>query len=108
MKVWVYPEKTYEELGAVRWEVEWDVMTKGYHARVAADPNYESDMDSDFAFAYRTFKTEKSAKAFARKIVKAGDTAGGAARVQKQVVDWFVEEDRVAEWADVGETDYVD
>jgi hypothetical protein len=35
------------------------------------------------------------------------DLAFGAAYIQKQVVGWFVQEDRVGEWQDVGESEEV-
>jgi len=34
-------------------------------------------------------------------------SAYGSATVTEQVVDWYVEEDRIAEWTNVGEPEYL-
>jgi hypothetical protein len=102
-KVWVYPERTWEPLGSERWEVEWYELTDGARKRFAADPNYEHDHDRDEIAVVQHFKTHASARRFAKKVVETMETVYGCATVTKQVVDWYVEEDRVAEWADVGE-----
>ena len=102
MMVWVYPEKTLEEFGAVRWEIEWQEVKPSARGQEDIDP------DLDLIWHQRHYKTEGAAKREARKIVNAYRTAYGTVTVMKQVVDWFVEEDRVAEWADVGEPIYID
>lgn len=107
MRVFVYPEKTMEELGTVRWEVEWYELTAGARKRYDADPDYEHDHDRDEIAVYKTFKTQKAAMAYAKKVVETMVTVYGCATVTKQVVDWFVEEDRIAEWANVGEPEYL-
>lgn len=106
MRVFVYREKTLEEFGAVRWQVEWQELTAAARKRFAADPNYEHDHDRDEVSIYEVFQTERAAKARARKVLKECETVYGCATVTKQVVDWYVEEDRIAEWADVGEPIY--
>lgn len=108
MRVWIYPEKEYAELGAVRWEVEWQTLTKGARKRQDADPDYEVDYDTDLTNWYQTFTTEQAAQEYAQRVVNKGETFFGSATVTKQVVDWYVEEDRVAEWANVGDPQYVD
>jgi hypothetical protein len=106
MRVFVYPEKTREELGAVRYQVEWFELTKGAKKRFDADPNYEHDHDRDEIAVVQYFKTQAEAETFAQKVVSEMETVYGCATVTKQVVDWYVEEDRVAEWTDVDEPIY--
>jgi hypothetical protein len=111
MQVWVYPEKSYEELGAERWEVEWQTVRpsalKRIEAAEARGEEDEVDPDRDIIFHYKHYPTEAKALRAARAIVNLGHSAYGCATVVKQVVDWYVEEDRVAEWSDVGEAIYV-
>lgn len=107
MRVYVYPEKAYEELGAVRWEVEWQELTPAAKKR-HENPDYEHDHDIDEVSCYRVFKTQAAAEKFARNVVDKYQTVYGCATVHKQTVKWYVEEDRIAEWADVGEPSYVD
>lgn len=106
MKVWVYPERTWEELGAVRWEVEWYELTPSAKKR-HENPDYEHDRDRDEVAVTKVFKTEAAAKRFARKVVDSYLTVYGNALVTKQTVDWFVEEDKVAEWVNVGEPEEI-
>lgn len=97
MRVLVYPEKQYEEFGARRWDVSTEFVKK------SAMGKDDIDMDSDIEYVHRPCKTREAALDAAKKLVAHERIAFGAVRIQEQVVDWFVEEDRVAEWADVGE-----
>lgn len=109
MRVWVYPEKNYEELGAERYEVSWEEVSKA--ARYKLDANEDIDPDLDIDYLYRSFRgadAKAKAMAYAYKTVGSGKTAYGCASVTRQVVDWYVEEDRVAEWADTPETESID
>ena len=106
MLVFVYPEKTREPFGKRRFEVEWQELTQAAQKRYDADPNYEHDRDSDEVNVARHFDTKADAEAFAAAKADSGDTVYGCATVTEQVVDWYVEEDRIAEWADVGEATY--
>jgi hypothetical protein len=108
MRVWVYPEKEWQEFGAERLLVEWDAMTPSALKRQEADPDYEWDIDRDIETRYEPFQSLVLARQRAKRILKAGKTAFGQVRIQPQRVDWFVEEDRIAEWADAGECEYVD
>lgn len=111
MQVWTYPEKKYEELGAVRWQVSWEQLTAKAAARLKGErPDSEGedfDYDADLWHPCKAFKTEDAARTFARKIVAEGTTFFGAATVVKQTVDWYVEEDRVASWEDCGSPEEV-
>ena len=106
MRVWVYPEKVHEELGAERWSVSWEQLTASAAKRLKGEhPQQESedfDYDRDLASKSRAFPTEVAARAFAEKLVAGGTTFFGAATLTRQVVDWFVEEDGVAHWTDAG------
>lgn len=101
MKVLLYPEKTWAELGAVRFEVATELVKPG------AMGKDEIDIDEDLQRVSVACLTHEEAVAKARKILERDDVAFGAVSIQKQVVDWFVREDRVAEWADVGDSEEI-
>lgn len=114
MRVFVYPEKTYEEFGAKRWEVEWWEVTAKARKRVEAaearGEHDEYDRDSDIVSCYRVFPYQAKglAVAYARKMAHSDNSAFGSAEVIEQAVDWYVEQDRIAEWVNVGEPISVD
>jgi len=99
-RVFVWPERTYEELGAERWAVSWKTVRPG------ANVNEEIDFDVDLVDRAVACRTHAAAVARARRAA-AEDYFGGAV-VQRQVVAWDVEEDRIAEWAPAGEPEYVE
>src|SRR5262245_43118985 len=107
MRVFIYPERTYEALGAERFEVEWQtVKAKALKRIEAAQARGELDEvspDRDIDYHYRQYPTKKAALRAARGIVNLGNTAYGCATVVRQVVDWLNEDDRIAEWADTDE-----
>jgi hypothetical protein len=108
MRVWVYPDREYADFGAERLSVEWEEMTPRALKRLAADPDYQWDMDTDICTRSEVFQSLVLARQRAKRVLRSGKTAFGQVRIQRQAVDWFVEEDRVAEWADVGEPEYID
>jgi hypothetical protein len=109
MKVRMYPNGGFAEFGAERFEVEWQELTASAKSRYGTDgEGYEHDRDNDEVCVAETFATREEAMAFARRVVDDRKTVYGAATVVRQRVQWFVEEDRVAEWADVEEPEYVD
>lgn len=100
IRVWLFPEKREAELGERRFKVEW------YEPREGADPDDEDgDPMEQFQCHARAFKMRETALAFAKDA--AAKSHFGEAEVQEQVVDWYVEEDGVAEWADVGSVETV-
>lgn len=101
-RVWVYPERTFEMLGAVRWVASWEEV------RPSAVGQEEIDPDSDIIYHHVGYLTKEMAMEDARKLIRDCKTAFGQVTVTRQVVDWFVEEDRVAEWRDTGDVEYVD
>ena len=113
MRVFVYPEKTYEELGSKRWEVEWFTVSPRALRRVteaeARGELDEIDPDRDIICHARVFpfRAKGLALALANRMAECEGTAYGCATVTEQVVDWYVEEDRIAEWTNVGETIHV-
>ncbi len=113
MRVWVFPEKTYEELGAKRWRVEWQTVKASALERVRlaeAKGEYdEVDPDSDIAWHCRVFphRAKGLAMACAKKMSACEGSAYGVATVTPEIVDWYVEEDRIAEWSNAGEPIYV-
>lgn len=102
MRVRVYPTGQFAEFGATRWEVEWHTVRPESVGKDDIDP------DADIATHARAFATKPEAEAFAQKLVDSYGTAYGCARVTEQRVDWFVKEDRIAEWVSVGESEFID
>ncbi len=100
MKVWVYPEKRFEEFGAERWTCEWQELKESAKGKAQDD----IDFDSDLITRITAHKTKDAALKKARSV--AGNSFFGAS-VMLQRVDWFVEKDRIAEWVNVGEAEYV-
>ncbi len=111
MRVFVWPEKTQEELGAERWEVEWQTVSKKAQARIAATEARgdvdDIDPDADIVTHAKYYPTQAQALRAARAVVNLGHTAYGCATVVKQTVEWYVEKDRIAEWSNVGDVEYV-
>lgn len=106
MRVWVFPEKTYEDFGAERWEVEWQEVPSNW-ALLSDEQKEEYDYDR-FQFYYQTFSgpgAERKARQFAKRQAKHRANAFGCATVTRQVVDWYVEEDRIAEWSNAGDSE---
>jgi len=112
-RVFVYPEKAFEELGTKRWEVEWYTVKPAAHKRVreaeARGELDEFDPDVDIVTHRRVFphRAKGLAVAFAKKMAECELSAYGQATVTPQVVDWYVEEDRIAEWDNAGDPIYV-
>jgi hypothetical protein len=140
VRVWVYPEKVYEELGAERWKASWEQVKvsaerrnrmtemnmKRKHERLGhagslvdcklegcceywrySDIDPDSDLDH-LAKIFRGPDAKEKALAYARKVVDSHKTAFGCVSVTRQVVDWYVEEDRVAEWQNTSDEETVD
>lgn len=108
MRVWVFPEKTYEDFGAERWEVEWYEVPENW--ALLTDEQKENYFPEDFPCQCRTFTgvgAERMARQFAKRQATHRANAFGCATVVRQVVDWYVEEDRIAEWSNVGDVEYV-
>ncbi len=114
MRVFVFPEKVYEKLGAKRWEVEWWEVTAAARKRVEASEARgeldEYDRDSDIKSLYRVFpyRAKGLAIAYAQKMAYGDHSAYGSATVIEQVVDWYVKENGIAEWINSGDKIIVD
>lgn len=102
MKVWVYPEKKFEELGAERYQLSWEEVKPSAQGKEDIDP------DSDISYCFQNFKTKEPAIKAGRKLVDGYKTAYGSASVVRQVVGWFVEEDRIAEWQNTSDEEVID
>jgi hypothetical protein len=105
MRALIYSESrrgkpVFGRIGARRWECEWYELTAAARKRYDADPHYEHDHDRDEVTRVEVFPTKDAAVAHAKTV--AGDSVYGCAIVQEHVLDWFVEEDRVADWEPVG------
>ena len=108
-RVWVYPDKNYETLGAERWQASWEAIKKSAQWKLGTEEDWDPDADIEFLVAnFRGPNAKDKALAYARKLVDGRKTAYGQVAVTRQIVDWFMEEDRVAEWIDTSEKEYVD
>lgn len=99
--VWLYPERTFEQLGAVRYQVTWEEV------RESAMDKDDIDIDADIIYRFANYKTKAAAIKKAKEVINNPRIAFGAANVTKQVVDWYVEEDKIAEWVNCGESEEV-
>ena len=65
------------------------------------------DPDEDLNYYHRNYTTEAKARVAARRILDGNRTAFGCLSLVKQTVDWYVEEDQIAEWKDCGESEEI-
>jgi hypothetical protein len=103
MKVFVYPEKTREELGTKRWQISWEQLRDSAKNKQGDDIDFDADLVSGSA----AYPTEEKAREAAKRVLESGKPYFGAVTLSQQVVDWFVEEDRVAEWRNVGQPEEI-
>lgn len=110
-RAWMHHEREWRSIGDVRWAVEWWTITdkadEQRRAAVAAGEPWEWEPDTDVLTQRVGFNSLGDARKAARRIVRDGRSFFGCATIQKQVVDWFVEEDHMGEWSDVGEAEEV-
>lgn len=112
MRVWIYPEKKWADLGSERWAVKWQTVKPEASKRItdaeACGDLDEVDPDDDLVHHARYYSSERIALREARRVVNAGNTAYGAATVTKEVVEWAHKEARIAEWASASDPVFVD
>lgn len=94
MRVRVWQEKRYGELGETRWAVNWYTVTPKGQKRIDASPDYEVDFDRDLECNYEHFTTQAAARNFAATV--ACDSFFGTATVVKEILDWMSEADNIA------------
>lgn len=102
MRAFVPSEKAHREIGEVRWEVTWHTLRDGWTPEFEGDG---PDPDSDIVYHGKACGSESYALHVAESLVK--QDYFGSPIVQRQVVEWWVQEDGIAEWEDVGEPIYV-
>ena len=78
-------------------------VAETYIVRPEAMGKDDLDHDEDVVLIHQSFPTRELAEARAKEWLERRDLAYGASYVQEEVLDWFVREDNVAEWEDVGE-----
>ena len=100
MRVWIPESKEYRNLGERRWVVDWQELKPSCKAKDTTQENWEFDYDRDLIYHLNVAPNKAAALRFAEKMIAEGRNFFGAATVREQVVDWFVEEDRMGEWAD--------
>lgn len=98
MRVFLYPEKIYAELGSKRWQISWEQLKTSGAGKVGD----EIDIDSDIDYFVAGYPTQEEAREAAKKLLEHDKPYFGAVSLSEQVIDWFVQEDRVAEWVDCG------
>jgi hypothetical protein len=107
MRVKIHPENAWEEFGAVRWICEWQEVKIRAVRRIKASAKDgtpdELRQDIDYVWKEYDWPDQANALAFAKRLARSGRTLNGIVIVHKQVVDWLVQEDQIAEWADAGE-----
>jgi hypothetical protein len=97
---WVSEDKKWRNIGEVRYTADWEDVRPGLEGKEEIDPDF------DIVFCVRVFTDKESAIKFAKE--KYGDTAYGQVTVTRQIVDWFVREDRIAEWVDTRDREHID
>ena len=103
MRVWDYENRRYDELGRVRFEVEWITVKPSAKHKEEIDPDLDTVANVEF------FDDEQTAVKRAHQVyaqVTGPDGEGlcwGIVTVQKQVLDMYVEEDKVGAWENVGD-----
>lgn len=107
MRAWLPIEKCYEELGSERYTAETEVVPDNW-ALMSEEEKEAVDLENfpTEVYEFRGAKALAQARRKAKQLLRV--SAFGQARVQRQIVDWYVEEDRFAEWADVGDPEYID
>lgn len=109
MRVWLWQEKEYGDVGARRWLVEWYTVRPKAKARVEAAEARgeldEYDPDRDIECNERSFgpKAKGAAVAFAKRVAVGELSAYGCARVIPQIVSTEEAPDGFGEWAEAGE-----
>lgn len=101
MRVFVYPEKTWENRGARRWQLSWEQL------RDTSKAHEEIDFDLDLINMFANFPSVDRARDAAKKILASGKPFFGSITLTEQIVDWFVKEDKVAEWCDCGQAEEI-
>lgn len=100
MKVCIYGGGR-EDLGAIRYEVEWITVKPAANHKECLDP----DIDTDTYVEY--FPDKDAAMKRGQEVYDTTQLCWGVVMVRKEIVDWFVEEDRIAEWRDAGDEDEI-
>lgn len=104
----MYPNGGYHEIGAERWEVEWQELTDAARKARAADPKREHDRDRDECDFVEYFKSQAEAQAYARQVVDMYRTVYGVATVTQQRAEPMEDMPGIGEWNNIGDPEYVD
>lgn len=108
----IYPEGGFANIGDRRLEIEWWVFTKDALKRYDK-PDFEFNYDSDQIAHVEYFPVTKreAAESRAQQICNEWDERHmpfAVVTLQEQVCEWFVQEDNVASWENVGDAEYFD
>lgn len=109
MRVWLWQDKEYGDVGARRWLVEWwDVTPKARRRIEAAEArgDYdEYDFDRDLVCSKRAFppRAKGLAIAYAKRVAGGELNAFGCAKVMQQIVSNDESPAGYGEWVEVGE-----
>lgn len=106
MNVWCHDERKWREFGSERWQCSWESLTPSGEVLVAISQDIDPDVDvQNMTLAFLNYE---DAKKYAKELIASMKTAFGQVTLTLQAVRWFVEEDRIAEWQDIGDAQYFD
>lgn len=107
----IYPEGGYANIGDKRWELEYYTMRPGAALEIEQGRDFDPDADTICHAIHFKYSDHEAARSKAQEILNAYEKyllAFGQVTVIEQRVDWFVEENNLAEWQSVGEPEYFD
>jgi hypothetical protein len=103
LRVWVYAYG-WHELGAVRYEAQWVIVKPEARDKSALDIDADTDTHTEY------FPEKDAAMARAQEVCDTTpetELCFGSIAIQQQLVEWFVEEDRVAHWQYTSDEDEI-
>lgn len=102
MRVRIYQDG-WEDFGAVRYKVEWETVKPEADSK---NFNYDEDLIVHSRYFPTTGYT--LAKPFARHVLDHEQPFCGLVAITKQTVTWFDEPNKIAQWENTGDPEYVD
>ena len=96
--------KAWADFGAIRYKVEWETIN------TKRSDNNDFNYDDDLTAHARCFPESEYnlARAFAQQVLTHNNPFCGLVSITQQTVTWFVEEDKVAQWQDTSDPEYID
>lgn len=101
MKVWIWPENTTEEIGSIRFQVEWWTVIENKKHMYSDDIDFDSDLESNVLHYPDRIIAIRQAKKVAK------DSFFGIAQVRMQRVGLMDDWEDKGEWQDIGEMEEI-